>query len=202
MLTPRARPRREIIALGRRAAFRQVDIGDCVEAQRWVADAARELGRVDILVNNAGVAKSEPFLEVSRENWESHLRVHLSGAFYCSQAAAREMARRKYGRIVSMASVAGLMGPLDLAPYGVAKSGIIALTRAMAFELADHGITANAIAPGPIDTEMVRAAWPGRPTRSAPITVRSIGSDESKKSRARQRSWPRPIHRTFRAQCW
>jgi 3-oxoacyl-[acyl-carrier protein] reductase len=139
--------------------FRQVDIGDCLEAQRWVTDAAREFGRVDIMVNNAGIAKSEPFLEVSRDNWESHLRVHLSGAFYCSQAAAREMVRRKYGRIVSMASVAGLMGPLDIAPYGVAKSGIIALTRAMAFELADHGITANAIAPGPIDTEMVRAAW-------------------------------------------
>ena len=104
----------EIEALGRRAFFRQVDIGDCAEAQRWVADAARELGRVDIMVNNAGVAKSEPFLEVSRENWEKHLRVHLSGAFYCSQAAAREMVRRKYGRIVSMASVAGLMGPLDL----------------------------------------------------------------------------------------
>ena len=149
----------EIEALGRRVFFRQVDIGDCLEAQRWVTDAARELGRVDIMVNNAGIAKSEPFLQVSRDNWESHLRVHLSGAFYCSQAAAREMVRRKYGRIVSMASVAGLMGPLDIAPYGVAKSGIIALTRAMAFELADHGITANAIAPGPIDTEMVRAAW-------------------------------------------
>ena len=62
----------EIAALGRRAFFRQVDIGDCIEAQRWVADAARELGRVDIMVNNAGVAKSEPFLEVSRESWENH----------------------------------------------------------------------------------------------------------------------------------
>jgi 3-oxoacyl-[acyl-carrier protein] reductase len=151
---------KEIARLGRKVIFREVDIGDCAEAQRWVADVARELGRIDIMVNNAGVAKSEPFLEVSRESWENHLRVHLSGAFYCSQAAAREMARRKYGRIVSMASVAGLMGPLDLAPYGVAKSGIIGLTRAMAFELADYGITANAIAPGPIDTEMVRAAWP------------------------------------------
>src|SRR5260370_40224610 len=99
------------------------------------------------------------FLEITRENWEAHLRIHLFGAFYCSQAAAREMAKRKYGRIVSLASVAGLMGPIDLAPYGVAKSGIIGLTRAMALELADYGITANAIAPGPIDTEMVRAAW-------------------------------------------
>ena len=105
------------------------------------------------------VQTRSPFLEITPENWENHLRIHLFGAFYCSQAAAREMAKHKYGRIVSIASVAGLMGPIDLAPYGVAKSGIIGLTRAMALELADYGITANAIAPGPIDTEMVRAAW-------------------------------------------
>jgi NAD(P)-dependent dehydrogenase (short-subunit alcohol dehydrogenase family) len=111
------------------------------------------------MVNNAGVAKGQPFLDLTPESWENHLRVHLFGTFYCSQAAAREMAKRKYGRIVSMASVAGLMGPLDLAAYGAAKSGIIGLTRAMALELADYGITANAIAPGPIETDMIRAAW-------------------------------------------
>jgi 3-oxoacyl-[acyl-carrier protein] reductase len=149
----------EVKALGRRVFFKQVDISDCAQAQAWVAEAARELGRVDIMLNNAGVAKAQPFLEISRENWENHLKVHLFGTFYCSQAAAREMAKRKYGRIVSMASVAGLMGPIDLAPYGAAKAGIIGLTRTMALELADYGITANAIAPGPIDTEMVRAAW-------------------------------------------
>lgn len=149
----------EIKALGRRAFVKLADVGDCEQAQGWVAEAARELGRVDVMINNAGVAKGQPFLEITRESWENHLRVHLFGTFYCSQAAAREMARRKYGRIVSMASVAGLMGPLDLAPYGAAKAGIIGLTRAMALELADYGITANAIAPGPIDTEMIRVAW-------------------------------------------
>lgn len=149
----------EIKALGRRVFFKSVDVSDCAQAQGWVGEAARELGKIDIMVNNAGIAKAQPFLEITPENWENHLRIHLFGTFYCSQAAAREMARRKYGRIVSMASVAGLMGPLDLAPYGAAKSGIIGLTRAMAFELGDYGITANAIAPGPVDTEMVRAAW-------------------------------------------
>ncbi len=82
-----------------------------------MAEAGRELGRVDVMVNNAGIAKAQPFLEITPENWETHLRVHLFGAFYCSQAAAREMAQRKYGRIISIASVAGLMGPFDLAPY-------------------------------------------------------------------------------------
>ena len=149
----------EIKAEGRRVFFKSIDIANYSQAQAWVAEAGRELGRVDVLVNNAGIAKAQPFLEITPENWEAHLRVHLFGTFYCSQAAAREMAQSKYGRIVSIASVAGLMGPLDLAPYGAAKAGIIGLTRAMALELADYGITANAIAPGPIDTEMVRAAW-------------------------------------------
>jgi 3-oxoacyl-[acyl-carrier protein] reductase len=149
----------EIKAEGRRVFFKCVDVANYSQVQAWVAEVGRERGRVDVLVNNAGIAKAQPFLEITPENWEGHLRVHLFGTFYCSQAAAREMARRKYGRIISIASVAGLMGPLDLAPYGTAKAGIIGLTRAMALELADYGITANAIAPGPIDTEMVRAAW-------------------------------------------
>ena len=149
----------EIKKLGRRVFFSRADVSDHAQVQQFVAGAAREFGRIDVMVNNAGIARPQPFLEITPENWENHLRIHLFGAFYCSQAAGREMAKRKYGRIVSIASVAGLMGPIDLAPYGVAKSGIIGLTRAMALELADYGITANAIAPGPIDTEMVRAAW-------------------------------------------
>ena len=149
----------EIKKLGRRVFFRRADVSEPSQVQQFVTEAARDLGRIDVMVNNAGIAKPQPFLEITPENWENHLKIHLFGAFYCSQAAAREMAKRKYGRIVSIASVAGLMGPIDLAPYGVAKSGIIGLTRAMALELADFGITANAIAPGPIDTEMVRAAW-------------------------------------------
>jgi len=146
----------EVRRLGRRALGCAVDIGDHGRVQELVAGVVSELGKVDILVNNAGVAKAEPFLEITRENWESHLHVHLFGAFYCAQAAARDMARRKYGRIVSIASVAGFMAPIDMTPYGVAKAGLIGLTRSMALELADFGITANAIAPGPIDTELLR----------------------------------------------
>jgi 3-oxoacyl-[acyl-carrier protein] reductase len=149
----------EIVALGRRAFVRTADVGDCEAIQPVIAEAAATLGRLDVLVNNAGIGRGKRFLEITRENWESHLRVHLSGSFYCAQAAAREMARRGYGRIVNIASVAGLMGPIDLAPYGAAKAGIIGLTRAAALDLADLGITVNAIAPGPIDTELLRT-WP------------------------------------------
>ncbi len=149
----------EISALGRRVFVKTVDVGDCDQIQATVHEAATALGNLQICVNNAGIAKAQPFLEITRENWERHLHTHLFGTFYCAQAAAQEMARRKYGRIVNIASVAGLMGPIDLAPYGAAKAGIIGLVHAAALDLADYGITVNAIAPGPIDSELLRV-WP------------------------------------------
>lgn len=149
----------EIRGLGRRVFVKTADISDYDQVQAMVREAVGALGKLDILVNNAGIGKVQPFLEITKENWERHLHVHLFGTFYCAQAVAREMAKQKYGRIINIASVAGLMGPIDLAPYGAAKAGIIGLTRAAALDLADHGITVNAIAPGPIDTELLRT-WP------------------------------------------
>lgn len=149
----------EVTTLGRRAFARTTDVSDYDQVQDTVRETVAALGRLDILVNNAGIGKAQPFLQITKENWERHLHVHLFGSFYCAQAAAREMAQRRYGRIINIASVAGLMGPIDLAPYGAAKAGIIGLTRAAALDLADYGITVNAIAPGPIDTELLRT-WP------------------------------------------
>jgi NAD(P)-dependent dehydrogenase (short-subunit alcohol dehydrogenase family) len=112
-----------------------------------------------ILVNNAGVEHRAPFLEITPADWQRQIDVNLSGTFYCTQAAAREMAERDYGRVVNLSSVAGLIGPIDLAAYGAAKAGIIGLTRAAALDLADFGITVNAIAPGPIETELMLGVW-------------------------------------------
>jgi NAD(P)-dependent dehydrogenase (short-subunit alcohol dehydrogenase family) len=106
------------------------------------------------------MAKAQHFLEITKENWERHLHIHLFGTFYCAQAAAREMAKRKYGRIINIGSVAGLMGPIDLVPYGAAKAGIHGLTRAAALDLGDYGITVNAIAPGPIMTDLLKVWSP------------------------------------------
>lgn len=149
----------EIQAVGRRSFVAAVDVADCDAVQGAVRDAAAALGRLDICVNNAGIAKAQHFLDITRENWERHLHIHLFGAFYCGQQAAREMAKRKYGRIINIGSVAGLMGPIDLAPYGTAKAGLHGLTRAAALDLGDYGITVNAIAPGPVLTELLKV-WP------------------------------------------
>ena len=149
----------EIEAAGTRAVAVAVDTGDRTSVDAMVAASLQAFGRLDILVNNAAIARSAAFLDQPPEEWDDHIRTNLTGVFHCSQAAARVMAAAGCGRIVSIASIAGMMGPIDFPAYGAAKAGVIGLTRAMALELADHGITANAIAPGPIDTELLREAW-------------------------------------------
>jgi NAD(P)-dependent dehydrogenase (short-subunit alcohol dehydrogenase family) len=158
----------EIRALERRALFVTTDVSDQAGVDAAVVEIARDLGRLDILVNNAGIEKRAPFLEIAPEDWQRQLDVNLSGTFYCTQSAAREMARRGYGRVVNVSSVAGMIGPIDLAAYGTAKAGIVGLTRAAALDLADHGITVNAIAPGPIETELMLGAWTAEALKERP----------------------------------
>ena len=150
---------REIEGIGRRSIALITDVSDFHEVQTAVSRAAAFLPRIDILINNAGIEKASPFLEITPADWQRQLDVNLSGAFYCSQTVAREMVKRKYGRIVNLSSVAGLIGPIDLAAYGSAKAGLIGLTRAAALDLADNGITVNAIAPGPILTDLLLGVW-------------------------------------------
>jgi NAD(P)-dependent dehydrogenase (short-subunit alcohol dehydrogenase family) len=144
---------------GHESLFIQLDPGKWEDAQEVTRLSMEKFGRIDILVNCTGVAKAEPFLESTPENWQSHINSHLDAFFYSMRSIAPEMVSRGYGRIVNLASVAGLMGPIDLIAYGAAKTGIIGLTRAVSFELADHGITVNAIAPGPIETPLLLSAW-------------------------------------------
>jgi NAD(P)-dependent dehydrogenase (short-subunit alcohol dehydrogenase family) len=158
----------DVRALGRRAVVVVVDVSDPDAVEAAVQAVSAELGRLDVLVNNAGVEKRGAFLEIEPDDWRRQIDVNLSGTFYCSQAAAREMARRGYGRIVNVSSVAGLIGPIDLAAYGAAKAGIVGLTRAAALDLADHGITVNAIAPGPIETELMLGAWSAEALKERP----------------------------------
>jgi NAD(P)-dependent dehydrogenase (short-subunit alcohol dehydrogenase family) len=169
---------REVEGCGVRSFRAAVDVTDYEQVQAATAAAAQALGKIDILVNNAGVANTARFLELEKSSWDRVIAVHLTGSFHCAQAAAREMVRHNYGRIVSIASIAGLMAPPDAAHYSAAKAGIIGLTRAMALDLADFGITANAIAPGPVDTELLRSVWTqgGFEERSDHVPVRRLGS--------------------------
>jgi NAD(P)-dependent dehydrogenase (short-subunit alcohol dehydrogenase family) len=159
---------REVRDLGRRAVVKVADVSDLDAVEDAVEEVVESLDGLDVLVNNAGVEKRAPFLQITRDDWQRQLDVNLSGTFYCTQTAARVMAKRGYGRIVNLSSVAGLIGPIDLAAYGAAKAGIVGLTRAAALDLADYGITVNAIAPGPIETELMLGAWTAEALRERP----------------------------------
>jgi NAD(P)-dependent dehydrogenase (short-subunit alcohol dehydrogenase family) len=114
----------------------------------------RTTGRVDILVNGAGIAVSAPLARTSDELWRSILETNLSGAFYCLREAIPAMVERGWGRVVNVASVAGKAGAAYIAAYAASKHGLLGLTRAAAQELADKGVTVNAVCPGYVDTPM------------------------------------------------
>jgi 3-oxoacyl-[acyl-carrier protein] reductase len=136
------------------AIFCDVEDREAVEAA--VAQGVERFGRLDILVNNAGVLRDNLLFKMSDDDWETVMNVHLKGAFLCSRAAQAHMVQQKYGRIISLSSVSAL-GNRGQANYSTAKAGLQGLTRTLAIELGPFGVTANAVAPGFIDTEMTRA---------------------------------------------
>ncbi len=150
----------QVRLLGRKALVCLGDVSDPAHAKGLISVAEEELGRVDILVNSAGVARMVPFLELSAETLTRFLEVHLCATVYCAQEAARAMIRRgEGGRIINLSSIAASMGMYGTAAYAAAKGGVSAVTRVMAVELAGYGITVNAVAPGPVATEQLRAVY-------------------------------------------
>ena len=143
---------------GGKALALAMDVGQPQSIAQAFAQVEQDFGRCDILVNCAGIAKVFPFLDFPLDNFVATMNVNVTGTLLCSQAAARLMLRRHWGRIVNIASVAGIRAVgSGRTAYGTSKAAVIALTRQMAVELAEHGITANAVAPGPVDTPMTRA---------------------------------------------
>ena len=144
-------------ALGVKAESFAADVSRPEECARLFEEVLAAFGRVDVLVNNAGVTRDSLILCLSAEDFDKVLDTNLKGAFFCCKAAARPMMKQRFGRIINLTSVVGLRGNPGQTNYSASKAGLIGLTQSLAKELASRGITANAVAPGFIDTDMTRA---------------------------------------------
>jgi NAD(P)-dependent dehydrogenase (short-subunit alcohol dehydrogenase family) len=146
----------EITALGRKAVACQVDVVSRAQVDAALERGHKDLGPVHSLVHDAGIGKFVLLTEMSEEAWDEMIAIHLKGTFNCTKAVVRDMIDAKWGRIVSISSTAGLGGAAGLVHYSAAKAGIVGFTKALAQELGPMGITVNAIAPGLIDTPILR----------------------------------------------
>jgi 3-oxoacyl-[acyl-carrier protein] reductase len=144
----------EIRALGRRALHRSVDVADIAATKSFARQVEESFGPVDILFNNAGMNIRKPFADYTEADFDRILSVHLKGMFFMAQAVYPAMVARGRGCIINVASQRGLKGAVNSAPYSAAKAGIIGLTRSLSWEAAPLGVRVNAIAPGPIDTDL------------------------------------------------
>ncbi|PIP19258.1 MAG: 3-oxoacyl-ACP reductase [Candidatus Omnitrophica bacterium CG08_land_8_20_14_0_20_41_16] len=144
----------DIEALGRKAMALEIDVTDYGKVEEGVNKILDKFGKVDILVNNAGITKDNILLRMSPADWDAVINVNLKGTFNCIKAVSRPMVKQRSGRIISIASIIGLMGNWGQANYAASKAGIIALTKTTAKELASRNINANAVAPGFIQTDM------------------------------------------------
>ncbi|MCK4416771.1 MAG: 3-oxoacyl-[acyl-carrier-protein] reductase [Candidatus Latescibacteria bacterium] len=144
----------QIRQMDRKSLALKVDVANFEDVQAMVHKSTEEFGRVDILVNNAGVTKDNLLVRMTQQQWDWVISVNLKGTFNCTKAVAPHMMRNRYGRIINIASVIGLVGNAGQANYAASKAGIIGLTKSVAKELGSRGITVNAVAPGYIQTEM------------------------------------------------
>ncbi|MBS0640576.1 MAG: 3-oxoacyl-ACP reductase family protein [Acetobacteraceae bacterium] len=163
----------EIRALGRRAMHRSVDVADIAAGKAFAQAVTREFGPIDILFNNAGMNIRKPFPDYTEEDFDRIIGVHLKGMFFMAQAVFPAMLARGKGCIINVASQRALKGAVNSAPYSAAKAGIIGLTRALSWEAAPKGVRVNAIAPGPIVTDLTATMEPA--DRQAFIDALPIG---------------------------
>lgn len=167
----------ELNRLGSEGLIVQCNVADDAMVKDAIAQTVSRFGRLDILVNNAGITRDNLLFKMSDDEWDAVLNVHLKGAFLCSRSAQVYMVKQNYGRIISLSSTSAL-GSRGQVNYSAAKSGLQGLTRTLAIELGKFGITANAVAPGFIDTEMTRA------------TARRLGFDPDERIKEASKTIP------------
>lgn len=168
-----------IIEMGRKAIAIQADVKDASSVAGMVEEVKKTFGRIDILVNNAGVTRDGLLMRMKDEDWETVIDTNLRGVFQCTKAVSKIMMKQRYGRIVNMASVVGLVGNAGQANYAASKAGVIGFSKSVARELASRGITVNMVAPGCIDTDMT-AVLPDkvREAMLADIPLARVGKPE------------------------
>ena len=150
----------EITALGRRAQHRSLDVADIAASKAFAAHVAQSFGPIDILLNNAGMNIRKPFEAYTEAEFDRLIDVHLKGMFFMAQAVYPAMVARGRGCIINIASQRGLKGAVNAAPYSAAKAAIIGFTRSLSWEAAPKGVRVNAIAPGPIETDLTATMTP------------------------------------------
>lgn len=146
-----------IDSIGSHSEIYQANVNNFEEVNKMRDEIVKKFGKIDILVNNAGIVRDKSFVKMTPQMWNEVLSVNLDGTFYCTKAVIEGMLERKYGRIINISSVIGRMGNRGQANYAASKAGIIALTQTLAKEFANKGITVNAIAPGFIETSMLKS---------------------------------------------
>lgn len=145
-----------VTQLGRRALPVKVNVANWDEVKSMADQVVKEWGKVDILVNNAGITRDGLLLRMREEDWNLVLQVNLTGTFYCTKAVLMPMTKQRYGRIVNIASIVGVMGNVGQANYAASKGAVIGFTKTAAREYASRNVTVNAVAPGFIDTSMTQ----------------------------------------------
>ncbi|RIK66416.1 MAG: 3-oxoacyl-[acyl-carrier-protein] reductase [Planctomycetota bacterium] len=133
---------------------RTLDVTDSTKIEKWVDDIATDFGRIDILVNNAGITRDGLVMNMSDEQFDEVIATNLRGVFQMTRAVSKYMVRARWGRIVNLTSISGIMGNAGQANYSASKAGVIGLTKSVAKELSRRGVTCNAVAPGFINTDM------------------------------------------------
>lgn len=165
-------------AKGRRAHAVRCDVTDESAVVSMVPEVIARLGKLDVLVNNAGVQLAKPLVEMSAADFDGVLAVHLRGAFLCAREAAKHMIPRRTGRIINVCSQLGWLGRESYVAYSTAKSGMIGLTRALARELAPHGVLVNGMAPGLLDTGFDPLPEPRKAAIAASLPMQRLGTLE------------------------
>ena len=152
-----ARTHKDVEAKGAQARLLEFNVADFSQVQRGLDEIVQESGRLDLLVNNAGITRDNLILRMKEDEWDAVLTVNLKGAYNCIRAASKTMVKQRFGRIINISSVVGVMGNAGQANYVASKAGLIGLTKSVARELASRQITVNAVAPGFIQTEMTES---------------------------------------------